>query len=172
MITVEVKTKGNLQGFIGSLSSAIAKGVDDAVALTAKQARRNTYGRLRNNILIEHVENSPTSQAARVYNNTDALPWSSYVEFGTGIYVDNEGITEAIRLKVSKSIPWYVPDWRVPASFARYGYPHVYFGGRGYWEVEGMHPKPYMYPAAFSCRKKNVQAVADAIIESAKRTVV
>ena len=110
--------------------------------------------------------NSKDVIAARVFNDTKVVPWSSYTEFGTGLYVDNEGINDAIRLKRAKRIPWYIHVSMVPKSFARYGYPLVTGqNGEQYWEVDGMKPHPYMMPAAFQNRDRNVQAVLQSIQE-------
>lgn len=109
---------------------------------------------------------------ARVFNDTSAVPWSSYMEFGTGIYVDDEGVTDAIRLKRATKIPWYIHTSMVPASFAKYGYPLVAGrDGEMFWEVVGMHPHPYMHPAAVQSHDSSLQTVAEEIQEMIRDVV-
>lgn len=165
---IKRKTKGQgLQGVRAQISFAVRQGVEAAARDTARLAVQFAPGPVKSAIRVELIDmNSKDVIAARVFNDTKVVPWSSYTEFGTGLYVDNEGINDAIRLKRAKRIPWYIHVSMVPESFARYGYPLVTGqNGEQYWEVDGMKPHPYMMPAAFQNRDRNVQAVLQSIQE-------
>lgn len=165
-----MKTKGfeafdrSVKGLIRRMPAAAAAGVEQALEQTKASAIRFAPGRVKGTVQAEILDRSGKAVAGRVFNDTSREFWSSYVEFGTGVKVDDQGNPEAIRLKRAKSIPWYIHVSMVPPSFARYGYPIVVGrNGQEYYEVDGMHPKPYMHPAAFHNRDKNAQAVADEI---------
>lgn len=173
---VEVRGLDTLERKLNSIVSGMLAAADEgtrkAVRDTSEIAIRLAPGKVRGAIRVEVLDKDRDVVSARVFNDTTLVPWSSYTEFGTGNYVDNEGVDEAIRLKRAKSIPWYIPVNMVPESFARYGYPIVVgLNGQKYYEVDGMHPKPYMYPAAFQNRDNNVQTIADAIDEMIRKAV-
>lgn len=162
-----MKNKGrSLKAIAEKLSDTAQAAVLEAAKNTAQDAIHKAPGPVKSAIKTEIEQNfDPDLVAARVYNDTMAVPWSSYTEFGTGRYVDNEGVTEAIRLKRAKSIPWYIHISMVPASFARYNYPLVERNGEKYWEVDGMAPHPYMMPAAQANRQKSIEILAKKIEE-------
>ncbi|MCY1715223.1 hypothetical protein [Caproiciproducens galactitolivorans] len=168
LFSVEVKGLDHLDQtlalIIDNLPGAAETGIENALRSTADAAIRLAPGPVKGAIKIEILNSEGGVVQGRVYNDTSEVPWSSYTEFGTGVKVDNEGVDEAIVLKRATKIPWYIHVSMVPASFARYGYPLVTgLNGEKYWEVDGMYPKPYMKPAAFNNRERNVQSVADAI---------
>lgn len=167
-VTVRRKPRGaGIDGILKNLPKSIEKGVKKSLEDTRNLAVSLAPGPVKDAIRIELLD-TDTKQVikARIFNDTAKVPWSSYTEFGTGLYVDDQGNDEAIRLKRAKQIPWYIHVSMVPASFARYGYPVVTGkNGQQYYEVDGMKPHPYMHPAAFQNRDKNVQEVARAIQE-------
>lgn len=176
MLKVEVKRKPRglgLDGILQKLPKAVEKGIEEALENTRKLAISFAPGPAKGAILIEILDaNTKHVIKGRIFNDTSQVPWSSYTEFGTGLYVDDQGNDEAIRLKRAKSIPWYVHVSMVPASFARYGYPLVTGkNGQKYYEVDGMKPHPYMHPAAFQNRDKNIQEVAKAIQEMIRNAI-
>lgn len=132
-------------------------GVMDAAEETRKLAVKLTHsGRIGKCIRAEIIDTDTNEcVAARVFNDTGEVPWSSYAEFGTGLYVDNEGIPDAVRLKRAESIPWYIHVDMVPADFGKYGY--VRSGD--FWIVHGMRPRPFMKPAGFQRRRENAETV-------------
>ena len=146
------------------LSRSAAFGVEKAVDQTKELAVRFAHGKVKGTIRAEIIDKSEKTIAGRVFNDTSPYFWSSFVEFGTGVMVDDQGNPEAIRLKRAKQIPWYIHVSMVPPEFKRYGY-RIVVGRNGeeYYEVFGMQPSPYMHPAAFQSRDKNVQAVAKEI---------
>ena len=149
---------------IDNLPDATETGLEKALNDTGLAAMRLAPGPVRKSIRFEILGNDGQVVSGRVFTDTSITAFAPYVEFGTGIKVDNEGVDEAIRLKRAKKIPWYIHVSMVPASFARYGYPLVTgANGQKYWEVDGMYPRPYLKPAAFQRREQNVQDVADAI---------
>lgn len=165
-----MKTKGfeqfdrNIRNLIKRVPAAAAQGVEKAVDQTKELAIRFARGKVKGTISAEIIDKTGKTIAARVFNDTSPYFWSSFVEFGTGIMVDDQGNPEAIRLKRAKQIPWYIHVSMVPPEFARYGHKIVVGkNGERYYEVFGMHPSPYMRPAAFQARDKNVQAVAGEI---------
>lgn len=165
MIKIEMKGTERLEARIrkicADLPQAVEKGAMQAAEETRKIAVRLAHGStLKNCIKAEIIEtNTGNVIASRVFNDTSEVFWSSYVEFGTGLYVDNEGVTDAIKLKRAKEIPWYIHVSMVPESFAKYGYPRV----GDFWVVSGMRPRPYLKPAGFERRHKNAQEVMTAI---------
>lgn len=169
MIKVEVKgmdrLKNKLTNIANKLPAAAESGIKKALENTSKYAIAFAPGSVANAIKLELVDKGTGEViAGRVFNDVGMLPWSSYIEFGTGAYVDDQGNDEAIRLKVSTKIPWYIHVSMVPESFAKYNYPLVTGrNGEQYWEVLGAHPRPYMHPAAFAARDDNINAVAEAI---------
>lgn len=175
---MELQVKGldslnrKLTRMVAGMAQAAQEGVKAAVDDTAQLAIRLAPGKVKRAVRVEILDRSRQVVSARVFNDTALYPWSSYTEFGTGNYVDNEGVDEAIRLKRAKSIPWYIHVSMVPASFARYGYPIIIGAdGEKYYEVDGMHPKPYLYPAAFRRRDENARAIANAIDDMLKKAV-
>lgn len=178
MITVEIKGLDKLEkkfnniavNFESSIKSGIEMGLDNTKSLAVRLAK----GRIKDCIKAEII-NTETNNviAGRVFNDVNMLEWSSYVEFGTGKFVDDNGIKDAIRLKRSTQIPWYIHVSMVPESFAKYNYPLITsWNGEQYWQVVGSHPHPYMKPSGFQSRKDNVKQVINAInnmIEEAVR---
>lgn len=161
------RKKGGLKQSARNLPQAAKDGVEKAAKDTMAVVISKASGKVKKVIRMELV-NMPSGKvlAARVFNDTQEAPWSSYTEFGTGKYVDNEGVPEAIRLKRAKSIPWYIHVSQVPPSFERYGYPLVTgWNGEQYWQVVGTHPHPYMMPAAFQNRPNNIRTVASAVAD-------
>lgn len=165
MIRMELKGVDRLDEKVRSICSRMhdsaLNGAQTAAEDTRKIAVRLAHGGvLKRSIKAEVVEiETGNVVAARVFNDTSKAFWSSYVEFGTGLHVDNEGITDAIRLKRAKKIPWYIHVSMVPQSFEKYGYPRV----GDFYEVDGMYPQPYMKPAGFERRQANLQEVANEI---------
>lgn len=161
-----------LRGIAGGMTRAAQTGTRKAAEDTAQIAMRLAPGKVRGAIRAEVLGRDGSVLSARVFNDTSLVPWSSYTEFGTGNYVDDEGVSEAIRLKRAKSVPWYIHVSMVPPSFARYGYPVVVGAdGQKYYEVDGMHPKPYMQPAAFRNRDENVKTLAEALDDMIREAV-
>lgn len=153
-----------LRRVIGNLPSAVETGMTMALKDTSLAAMRLAPGPVKKSIRYEILGNDGQVISGRVFTDTSITAFAPYVEFGTGVKVDNEGVDEAIRLKRAKKIPWYIHVSMVPASFAKYGYPLVTsWNGQKYWEVDGMYPHPYLKPAAFERREQNIQNVADAI---------
>lgn len=136
-------------------------GVTDAAEETRKLAVRLTSSSRVGNCIRAEIIDTDTNEciAARVFNDTAEVPWSSYVEFGTGIYVIDEGVKDAARLRRAKRIPWYIHVDMVPEDFGKYGY--VRSGD--FWIVHGMRPRPYMKPAGFMRRLQNADVVMDEI---------
>ena len=163
------KTENKLNEIRERLFYAAVKGTVKATGDTKKYAVKLAHGnRLKNSIKAEIVRLDTNEVVKmRIFNDTSAVPWGSYAEFGTGKYVNNEGVGDAIRLKRAKEIPWYVHESLVPEDFGKYGYVKI----GEFWLVFGMRPRPYMKPAAFHNRKANVQAVCDAIDEMVKEVV-
>lgn len=153
-----------LNRIAAGVSGASARGVAGALEQTKVLAVRLARGRVKGTINVEMLDRKGNPVAGRVFNDTSEYFWGSYIEFGTGIFVDDQGNPESIRLKRAKSIPWYIHVSMVPEKFSRYGY-RIITGKNGeqFYEVYGMYPKPYMHPAAFQSRDKNVRVVADEI---------
>ena len=153
-----------MNGLIKRVPRSAATGVENAIDLTKAAAIRFAHGKVKGTIRAEIIDKTGKTIAGRVFNDTSPYFWSSFVEFGTGILVDDQGNPDAIRLKRAKQIPWYIHVSMVPPEFARYGH-RIVVGRNGeeYYEVFGMQPSPYMHPAAFQSRDKNVQAVAHEI---------
>ena len=124
MLTFEMRRTargGGIAGIKRRMSQAAQEGVNRAAQSTYAVVVSKAKGQLASCIRFE-VVNIPERcvKAARVFNDTGQIPWSSYVEFGTGLYVEDQGNREAIRLKRAKQIPWYIHVSMVPASFERY----------------------------------------------------
>ncbi len=168
MFNVEFKgfehLERRLKHIIEGLPQAAEQGVEKALKQTADVAIRLAPGVVGKSIKVEMLDRSTGEILGRVYTDTKITYFAPYVEFGTGVDVDDQGNKEAIRLKRAKSIPWYIHISMVPASFAKYGYPLIEGqNGEKYYVVDGMKPHPYMHPAAFNERDHNVKAVADAL---------
>lgn len=173
MITIEIK---GLQGLekkiaktISGLPEAARMGVESGLKSTAGIAVRLAPGVVAKSIKFEILNADGKEVAGRVFTDTSITSFAPYVEFGTGLKVDDQGNPEAIRLKRAKSIPWYIHVSMVPKSFERYGYPKVKINGQEYWECDGMYPHPYMHPAAFQNRDGTVNAVAMEISQLFRR---
>lgn len=168
MIRVTVKGTTSLQSKLTKISKglapAAATGLQAALKATSNVAISLAPHVVGKCIKWEILELDTRKVIGRVYTDTTITNFAPYVEFGTGVKVDDQGNNEAIRLKRAKKIPWYIHVSMVPKSFERYGYPLVTgVNGEQYWEVDGMKPHPYMHPAAFNRRDENVEAVASAI---------
>lgn len=165
MIKFELKgtdrLEAKIRGICSRMHGSVLIGAQTAAEDTKNLAVRLAHGGvLKRSIKAEIFEiDTGNVVVTRVFNDTSKAFWSSYVEFGTGRYVDNEGITDAIRLKRAKKIPWYIHVSMVPQSFEKYGYPRV----GDFYEVDGMYPQPYMKPAGFERRQANLQEVANEI---------
>ena len=168
MISVNLKgfdrLERKLTNIISGLPTAAETGVKNALEQTAELAIKLAPAVVGKCIKIETIDRATHEVVGRVYTDTTITNFAPYVEFGTGVKVDDQGNKEAIRLKRAKTIPWYIHVSMVPASFARYGYPIVTgANGQQYYEVDGMYPNPYMHPAAFGMRESNVQSLANAV---------
>lgn len=151
-IAVNVK-KGSLAG--------IKKATEETQKLALQLKRGSNKG-----ILIELLDTSTNKIKGRVYTDSKNFPYLVYLEFGTGIYADPEGGGSR-----AKRIPWYVHVSM--ADLSRYGYP-VYtspFTGEKFYVVAGAHPHPYMRPAGFKMRYKNIEIIRTAIQEMIKEAV-
>lgn len=166
MIDIEIKRKSQeLRRIREGVARAAAKGVEKALKDTSALAVRLAPRSVGRCIQVELLEAPTGAVRGRVYTNTGITSFAPYVEFGTGVKVDDQGNPEAIRLKRAKSIPWYIHVSMVPRSFARYGYPLVTGkDGAQYWVVDGMYPHPYFHPAAFQRRDENLEAVQKELI--------
>lgn len=169
-IDIEIKGVDRLEAkiheicgkFPETLRTSASKAADETKDVAVRLAHG---GILKKNIKAEIISiDTGEVISSRVFNDTSRAFWSSYVEFGTGRYVDNEGITDAIRLKRAKKIPWYIHVSMVPPSFAAFGYPRV----GDFWEVDGMYPQPYMKPAGFERREANACEIIDGIHQMLK----
>lgn len=151
------RLEAKMRQICANLSDRAKVGVMNAAEDTRKLAVKLTHSsRIGTCIRAEIIDTDANEcVAARVFNDTGEVPWSSYAEFGTGLYVDNEGVTDAVRLKRAESIPWYIHVDMVPEDFGKYGY--VRSGD--FWIVHGMRPRPYMKPAAFQRRHENAEVV-------------
>lgn len=172
MINFKIEVKGmdrlnsKINNICSGLKEASEQGTLKGAEAISKLAISFAPGAVKGEIKVELCEegNLENAVAARVFNSTSRHEWTSYVEFGTGLFVDDQGNPDAIRLKVSTQIPWYIHVDMVPENFARFGYPKVVGrNGQLFWEVVGSHPQPYMQPAAFSGRDKAVEEVTKAI---------
>ncbi|GEM_PF-1686016 len=168
LFSVEIKGVEHLDKtfrlIIDGLPKAIKAGMEKALSDTQIAAMRLAPGPVRKSIRYEILNGDGNTLTGRVFTDTNITPFAPYVEFGTGVKVDNEGVDDAIRLKRAKHIPWYIHVSMVPASFARYGYPLVTGkDGQQYWEVDGMYSRPYLKPAAFQNREKNTQTITEAV---------
>jgi hypothetical protein len=168
IFSVEVKGADHLDQMLSlitdNLPGAVEVGMEKALNDTGISAMRLAPGPVKKSIRYEILGSSGDTITGRVFTDTSITAFAPYVEFGTGIKVDNEGVDDAIRLKRAKKIPWYIHVSMVPASFAKYGYPLVVgMNGEKYWEVDGMYPRPYLKPAAFQNREKSAQTIAETI---------
>lgn len=167
-MTITLKGASQLDRKLATLRSAIPRKAGQGVKAAANSTRdlaaslaRGSIGRA---IREEPVEYGKGLVSRRVFNDTLQAPYSSYVEFGTGIHADTQGNSEAIRLKRAKSIPWYIHISMVPRSFSKYGFPLITGkDGEQFYVVFGTHPHPYMRPAAFQSRDDNVDQLANAV---------
>lgn len=165
MIGITVKNFDKLTAKLEEICRRLPKTAEQAVKTSAEKTQkiavRLARGRALKNCIKAEIIDTDTNEVItyRIFNDTDELYWSSYVEFGTGLYVDNEGVDESIRLKRAKQIPWYVHVDMVDADFARFGYPRQ----GNYWVVDGMRPHPYLKPAGFERRSANTENIISAI---------
>jgi len=157
---------------ISGMPEAARRGVEKGLKTTAGIAIRLAPGVVAKSIKFEILNADGNEVAGRGFTDTSITSFAPYVEFGTGLKVDDQGNPEAIRLKRAKSIPWYIHVSMVPKSFEKYGYPKVKINGQEYWECDGMYPHPYMHPAAFQNREGTVNAVTVEIIKLFREAVV
>ncbi len=157
------RLEAKVRQICANLPDRARAGVLDAAEGTRKLAVKLTHSSRIGKCIKAEIIDIDTNEcvAAQVFNDTGEVPWSSYAEFGTGLYVDNEGISDAIRLKRAESIPWYIHVDMVPEDFGKYGY--VRSGD--FWIVHGMRPHPYMKPAGFQRRHENAETVMREIHE-------
>lgn len=165
MINIEIKGVERLEARIRKICANFPDTVRESAVQAAEDTRKIAVRLARGSALKRCIKaeivdtNTGEVITSRVFNDTSEVFWSSYVEFGTGLYVDNEDVPDAIKLKRAKEIPWYIHVSMVPESFAKYGYPRV----GDFWVVSGMRPHPYLKPAAFERRSKNAQEIISAI---------
>lgn len=166
-----------LNGIAQRLASAAETGVTGAAEATRIEAAgRAKMPAVRAALRVSTAERDGDGVSVRVYNDTTAVPWSSYVEFGTGLNVDDEGISDAIRLHR----PWHIPRYLDPDKLPP-GYEEsvAYSDNHGGYErttdgkiiFDGLYPTPYMKPAAVVRRAPNREEVAQAIRDAIRREV-
>lgn len=160
---------GGLAAVIRQIAQAAETGVTAAAEATRIEAAdRAKMPAVRAALRVSTAEREGSSVTARVYNDTTAVPWSSYVEFGTGLNVDDEGIADAIRLHR----PWRIPRYLDPDALPP-GYEEsvAYSDGHGGYArtmdgkivFDGLYPTPYLKPAAVVRRARNRDEVAEAV---------
>ncbi|MBQ8396697.1 MAG: hypothetical protein IJX53_00685 [Clostridia bacterium] len=168
---------GGLEAVVKRLASAAETGVTAAAEATRMEAAdRAKMPAVRASLRVSTAEHEGDTVSVRVYNDTALVPWSSYVEFGTGLNVDNEGIEDAIRLHRPWRIPRYLDLDALPPGYEE---SVAYSDSHGGYErtmdgklvFDGLYPTPYMKPAAVVRRMLNREEVAQALREAIRREV-
>ena len=149
-----------MDNIVQQLPNSVKKGIETALEQTRRLAIQiKPSGKSDEGILVEMMEG--TEIKGRVYTDSQRFPYLVYLEFGTGLYADDEGGGSR-----AKKIPWYVHTSM--ADLSRYNYQIITMGEEQFYVVWGMHPHPYMRPAAFQSRDSNLEAVQKQIYETLK----
>ena len=170
MISVEWN-KGNLKSFYSKMDKIIKElpkssktGVENALESTRKLILQiKPSGKSDAGIVVEMIEGKEIK--GRVYTDVDKFPYLVYLEFGTGLYADEEGGGSR-----AKKIPWYVHTSM--ADLSKYNY-QIYTApdGEQYYIVYGMKPHPFMRPAGFQSRDSNIELVEKEVSEMIMRVI-
>ena len=149
--------ENKISAIVSKLPKGVKKGVQSALESTQKVAIQiKPQGKSNEGILVEVLEGEEIK--GRVYTDSKRFPYLVYLEFGTGKYADPEGGGSR-----AKKIPWYVHTSM--ADLSKYNYQIITMGEEQFYVVWGMHPSPYMRPAAFQERDNNVDAVRQSVYE-------
>ncbi len=168
---------GGFKAIVQRLAPAAETGITAAAEATRIEAAdRAKMPAVRASIRVSTAVHKADAVAVRVYNDTTLVPWSSYVEFGTGLNVDNEGIEDAIRLHRPWRIPRYLDLDALPPGYEE---SVAYSDSHGGYErtmdgklvFDGLYPTPYMKPAAVVRRMLNREEVAQALRKAIRREV-
>lgn len=149
-----------INAIVSKMPKGTKTGVQTALENTQKVAiQLKPQGKSNEGILVEVLEGEEIK--GRVYTDSKRFPYLVYLEFGTGKYADPEGGGSR-----AKKIPWYVHTSM--ADLSKYNYQIITMGEEQFYVVWGMHPSPYMRPAAFQERDSNVNAVIEAVYKELK----
>jgi len=155
--------ENKISAIVSKLPKGVKKGVQSALESTQKVAIQiKPQGKSNEGILVEVLEGEEIK--GRVYTDSKRFPYLVYLEFGTGKYADPEGGGSR-----AKKIPWYVHTSM--ADLSKYNYQIITMGEEQFYVVWGMHPSPYMRPAAFQERDNNVDAVRQSVYEVLKEVL-
>lgn len=173
MIKMEVSGLDRLQRKFNKISKTLDDQREDmmenALTIVKDYAVSLAKGRTKGSVKVEIIDH----QHGRVYNDTNVAAWSSFQDFGTGLYVNSQGVEEAIRLQGKGEIPWYVHEDMVDDDFdVRYNFPVVYGkDGSRFFVMHGSHPSPYMVPAAREKQQDMLDFVVNALKEQIKEVL-
>lgn len=176
MIDIEWK-KSSEKSFYNKMDKIINK-LGESTKLGVKKALYDTrslaiqikpQGKSNEGILVELLDTEKNEVKGRVFTNSSAYPYLVYLEFGTGLYADSEGGGSR-----AKKIPWYVHTSM--ADLSMYNYQTVTFKDENgtentFYVVYGMHPHPYMRPAAFQSRDSNIEAIEKEISDMIRSVI-
>jgi hypothetical protein len=162
MIEIKVKRTGNIDKIVSGLSSAVSKGIGEAVknthdtAIELKHRMTNGGGSLDKNVVTEKTD----ELSGRVYTNNPAL---MFAEYGTGVKKDPDfphiGRTKTF-IESGKKF------WLVPAESVSEPIGHlITIGENQYYMAFSQSAKPFMRSAAFNRHYKNVEDVQKYISE-------
>ena len=170
MIKAEWK-KSDLKSFYSKMNKLIKEmpnsaktGVENALESTRELILQiKPSGKSDAGILVQMIDGDEIK--GRVYTDVEKFPYLVYLEFGTGLYADDEGGGSR-----AKKIPWYVHTSMADLSMYNY---QIYTApdGEQYYIVYGSHPHPFMRPAGFQSRDGNIEAVEKQISEMIRRVV-
>lgn len=145
------KLEKKLVKIMKRLPETATQGINEALKSTQQLALTLKRGSNKG-VLIELVDTKSNEIKGRVYTDSKNYPYLTYLEFGTGLYADPEGGGSR-----AKKIPWYVHESM--ADLSKYNYQTIQTEQGKFYIVYGMHPYPYMRPAAFQNRDTNVELV-------------
>lgn len=163
-----------IEAIVKKLPEGAKNGITEALENTQQLAiQLKPQGKSNDGILVEMIDTEKNEIRGRVYTDVNKFPYLVYLEYGTGKYAgEADGRYPEAPPSIgsqAKSIPWFIHISM--ADMSVYGYKPVTIGDEQFYVVYGMHPSPYMRPAAFQERDNNVDAVRQAIYEVLKEVL-
>lgn len=141
------------------LPKTVEKSIGESIEETAEYAIR-LLGVNDNGITCEMINMKTKEIKGRVFTDQNKMPWSWFREFGTGTYAQQPHIGTTKHFLETGYEEWYIPVSKIDNTLH---YPIKIINGKQFYVAHSSKAKPFMRPAGFERREKNVEVVQEAI---------
>lgn len=158
-----------MKRIINNLIEHVSSGVEEASEETRKYALKQKKGVKKDDMILKEINSSINEIVSRIYTNFKHAP---FLEFGTGRYAEMPHIGKSKTFLESGFKFWYAPATSIKGTYTATDfmvhegvfYPMITrMYGKTYVLVFEQQSRPFMRPAAFYMRSKNVGIINNKI---------